>query len=132
LQRVSPADIDDVRPADLSFDLFFGNPVGQNQENVRIALEASAEIFLHVLPIPFGIGTCGGDEEEFRMFLVRQPNNLSVNRRGSSCPYLPAPDCNNCLWHVLILSQEPPMINAEANGQNAGAMTHRPMAVNDC
>ena len=59
------------------------------------------------------------------MFLVRQPNNLSVNRSGSSCPYLPAPDCNNCLWHVLILSQEPPMINPEANGQNAGAMTHR-------
>jgi hypothetical protein len=24
------------------------------------------------------------------------------------------------------------MINAEANGQNAGAMTDRPMAVNDC
>src|SRR5215471_8275313 len=37
------------------------------------------------------------------MFFVRLANNLPVNRRSSSCPYLPTPDGNNGLWHVLIL-----------------------------
>src|SRR5580658_10314620 len=83
LQRVSPADIDDVCPTDFSFDLLFGNFVSQKQEHVRIALEESAEVFLHALPIPSGIGTRSGDEEEPRMFLVRQTNNLPVNRGGS-------------------------------------------------
>jgi hypothetical protein len=46
---------------------------------------------LDVLPIPFGVGTGGGNEEEFWIFLATKPDDFAINRSGPLVLISPPP-----------------------------------------
>jgi len=86
------------------------------EKDVGLAFQEFAEVFLDVLPISLGIRTGGRDEKKLRMLLVREPDNLSINRRSASCSYLSTTDRNNRSGHVFILASSPCLLRPRPQG----------------
>ena len=87
-----------------------------------------AEVLLDVLPISFGIRTCGRDKKKPRILLVREPDNLSINRGSAPRSYISAADRNNRLGHGFILARSPGVVILRTSGRPA--TRYNPSAMN--
>src|SRR5580693_2651060 len=104
-ERISASDVNDICRRDLPPDLLLRRSLLDQEEDVGSAFQEFAEVLLDVLPIYFGVRACGWHKKKPRILLVRESDNLSINRSGAPCSYVPAADGNNRRCHAFILAR---------------------------
>src|SRR5580704_10021222 len=105
-QSVSAAYVHDIRGKNFLPHLLFRGLFLDEKEDISLAFQESAKVFLDVHPIELRIGGRSRNKQKFWILLPREPDNLSINGKSSPGSDSSATDGNDRLSHCFILASK--------------------------